>query len=81
MALRWIQRMIHGSKKLHIELGVPKDEKIPIKLLDRIIKSREGQTITNPTSVGKKQILITRKIEQRAIIARNSEGLKNGSPI
>ena len=73
--------MIHSPKKLHLELGVPKDEKIPIKLLDKIIKAGAGKTITNPTSVGKKTILVTRKIEQRAIIARNSEGLKHGSSV
>ena len=69
--MRWIQRAIHRPGKLHSDLGIPKAEKIPMSLLNAIVKAKAGQTIKNPTRVGKKKILVTRKIEQRAILARN----------
>jgi len=68
---KWIQQAIHRPGKLHTELGISKGEKIPMSLLNEIIKAKAGQTIKNPTRVGKKKILVTRKIEQRAILARN----------
>jgi len=71
MIKKWIQRAIHRPGKLHSELGIPKEETIPITLLNKIIKAQAGQTITNPTSKGKKRIKVTRKIEQRAILAKN----------
>jgi len=69
--MRWIQRAIHRPGKLHSDLGIPKSEKIPMSLLNKIVSAKAGQTITNPTSVGRKRIHVTRKIEQRAILARN----------
>ncbi len=74
MVRKWIQKAISRPGKLHSALGIPKDKKIPVKLLNAIIKAKAGDTIKNPTAVGKKRILVTRKIEQRAILARN---LKN----
>ncbi|MEN7982468.1 MAG: hypothetical protein ABFQ65_03390 [Nanoarchaeota archaeon] len=71
MVKRWIQRAIHRPGKLHRDLGIPKSEKIPMQLLNTIIKAKAGQTIKNPTSKGSKKIKVTRKIEQRAILARN----------
>jgi hypothetical protein len=71
MVKRWIQRAIHRPGKLHFDLGIPKKEKIPMTLLNEIVKAKAGDTISNPTSIGKKRILVTRKIEQRAILARN----------
>ena len=76
MVKRWIQRAVHRPGKLHSDLGIPKDQKIPMQLLNTIIKSKAGQTIKNPTSKGNKKIKITRKIEQRAILARNLKKLK-----
>ncbi len=76
MIKTWIQKAIQHPGKLHSDLGIPKPEKIPIKLLDAIIRAKAGQKITNPTSVGKKKILVSRKIEQRAILARNLKRLR-----
>jgi len=76
MVKRWIQRAIHRPGRLHFVLEIPKQEKIPMSLLNAIIKAKAGQTIKNPTSVGKKKILVTRRIEQRAILARNLKNLK-----
>ena len=72
----WIQKAIHRPGKLHSDLGISKDEKIPMSLLNSIIKAKAGQRITNPTSKGKKRILVTRKLEQRAILARNLKRIK-----
>jgi len=76
MIKRWIQKAINRPGKLHTDLGIPKQKKIPIKLLNKIVKAKAGQKIANPTSVGKKKILVTRKIEQRAILARNLKQLR-----
>ncbi len=76
MKKRWIQRAVHKPGKLHSDLGIPKGEKIPMSLLNKIVGAKAGETITNPTSIGKKKIKVTRKLEQRAILARNLKRIK-----
>jgi hypothetical protein len=76
MVKRWIQKAIHKPGKLHSDLGISKDEKIPMTLLNAIIRSKAGQTIKNPTSKGRKRIKVTRKLEQRAILAKNLKNIK-----
>ena len=76
MVRKWIQRAIHKPGKLHSDLGILKEEKIPMSLLNAIIKAKAGQTIKNPTSKGKKKIKVTRRLEQRAILAKNLKNLK-----
>ncbi len=76
MVRKWIQRAIHKPGKLHSDLGILKEEKIPMSLLNAIIKAKAGQTIKNPTSKGKKKIKVTRRLEQRAILARNLKKMK-----
>ncbi len=76
MVKRWIQKAVHKPGKLHSDLSVPKEKKIPMILLNKIIGAKAGETITNPTSVGRKKIKVTRKIEQRAILARNLKKIK-----
>lgn len=75
MVKRWIQRALHRPGKLHSDLGIPKGEKIPMPLLNAIIKAKAGDIIKNPTRVGHRKIKVTRKIEQRAILARNLKNL------
>lgn len=75
MVKRWIQRAIHRPGKLHRDLGIPKGEKIPMQLLNTIVRAKAGDTIKNPTPKGNKKIKVTRKIEQRAILARNLKRL------
>ena len=72
--MKWIQKIHLKKGALHEQLGINKREKIPISLLNTIISAKAGQTIKNPTKKGKRRILVTRKIERRAILARN---LKN----
>ncbi len=76
MVKRWIQQAIHKPGKLHSDLGISKDEKIPMTLLNAIIRAKAGQTIKNPTSKGRKRIKVTRKLEQRAILAKNLKNIK-----
>lgn len=67
----WIQKT--GMKKgaLSKQLGVKEEEDIPMELLDKVIKAKAGDTIKNPTKTGKRSIKVTRKLERRAILARN----------
>mgnify|MGYP001180883221 CR=1 FL=1 len=74
MADKWIQKINLKKGTLHRQLGIPLDKKIPISLLNKIVSAKSGDTITNPTSLGKKKIKVTRVLERRAILARN---LKN----
>jgi hypothetical protein len=76
MVRKWIQKAIHKPGRLHSDLGISEGDKIPMKLLDMIVKAKVGETIKNPTLKGKKRILVTRKIEQRAILARNLKRIK-----
>ena len=73
---KWIQKA-HPKKGhlLHKQLGIPIDENIPFTLLNEIIIAKAGQTITNPTKVGKKRIKVTRLLEHRAIFARNVKNI------
>jgi len=74
--MKWIQKAISRPGTLHKNLEIPKDKKIPIVLLNKIISAKAGDTITNPTSVGKKKIKVTRKLERKAILARNLKRIK-----
>jgi hypothetical protein len=73
---KWIQKV--GLKKgaLSKQLGVPQSENIPMTLLNKIVKAQAGQTIKNPTKTGKKTIKVTRKLERRALLARNLKRIK-----
>jgi len=74
MVNNWIQKAVLKPGSLHKSLDIPKPTKIPMTLINAIIKAKAGDTIKNPTSVGKKIIKVTRRLERRAILARN---LKN----
>lgn len=74
MVKKWIQKIRMKKGALHKSLGVPKDKKIPVSLLNKIIAAKPGDTITNPSKVGRKKIKVTRSLEKRANLAKN---LKN----
>ena len=76
MTRKFIKKI--GIKKgaLSRQLDVPEKKNIPMKLLNKIIKAKAGDIITNPTSVGKRKIKVTRKLERRAILARNLKRIK-----
>lgn len=66
-----------GLKKgaLSRQLGIPEKKNIPKSLLNKIVKAKAGQTITNPTKTGKRRIKVTRLLERRAIFARTLKKL------
>jgi len=69
--IKWIQKAVNQPGSLHKSLKIPKDKTIPMELLKKIVAAKAGDTIINPTKTGKKKIKVTRKIEQRAILAIN----------
>jgi len=71
----WIRKAIKKPGALRRALRIPAEKKIPTKLLRRITKAKAGQTITNPTRVGKRRIRVTRLLERRAILALILRGL------
>lgn len=66
-----------GIKKgaLSRQLKIPEEENIPVTLLNKIIAAKPGDTIKNPTKTGRRIIPVTRKLERRAILARNLKAL------
>jgi hypothetical protein len=74
--MNWIQKT--GIKKhkgaLRKQLAIPAGKTIPGSLLNKIVFAKAGQTITNPTSIGKKKIKVTRLVERRAILAKKLKG-------
>ena len=76
MVDKWIQKIHLKKGTLHRQLGIPLDKKIPISLLSKIIFAVPGETITNPSKVGKKRIMVTRVLERRAILERNLKRIK-----
>lgn len=66
-----------GRKKLtrkmvlKTQLGIPSDRKIPNNLLKVIARAKSGQTIINPTSLGKRRIKVTPLIKRRSILTKN----------
>ncbi len=75
MAKKFIKEI--GIKKgvLRSQLGIPQSKTIPSTLLNKIIKAKAGDKIINPTKVGLRRIKVTRKLERRAILARNLKEL------
>ncbi len=71
MVDKWIQKAVNKPGTLHRQLQIPEDKKIPVVLLDKIIKAKAGDVIVNPTKIGKGKIKVTRLLERRAILARN----------
>ncbi len=72
MKKKWIQKAIGKNRRsLHSTLGIKKDDKIPLSLLNKIIKAEAGDTIKNPSKKGKSKIEVSRTIEREAILARN----------
>jgi hypothetical protein len=72
---KWIQIARPKKGALSRQLGIPEEENIPITLLNKIIKAKPGDTITNPTKRGKKKIKVTKLLERRSILARNLKAI------
>jgi len=75
---KFIQKALKKGKAgaLSRQLGIPIKENIPFTLLNKIIKAKPGETITNPTKVGRRRIPVTRLLERRSIFARNLKNIR-----
>lgn len=71
----WIQKAKLKKGTLSRQLDIPIEKNIPITLLNKIIQAKAGDTITNPTKMGKRRIKVTRLLERRAIMARNLKAI------
>jgi len=67
----FIKEAIKKPGSLKRTLEIPREERIPKELLNKIIRAKAGETITNPTKTGKRRVKVTRLVERRAILARN----------
>ncbi len=76
MTKKFIQKIHLKKGALSRQLNIPIKKNIPVTLLDKIIGAKAGQTIINPTRVGKRRIRVTRLLERRAILARTLKKLK-----
>ena len=47
-----------------------------MRLLDKIVRAKAGDVITNPSKLGKRRIKVTHLLERRAILARNLKRMK-----
>ena len=72
---KWIQKA--GIKKgaLSRQLDIPIEKDIPMRLLDKIVRAKAGDVITNPSKLGKRRIKVTHLLERRAILARTLKRL------
>lgn len=68
--IRFLRAAIQKPGALSRQLGIPEEKNIPITLINKIIKSKAGDRIRNPTKIGKRFIKVTRLLERRAILAK-----------
>ena len=69
MAKQWMQKvgLKHGA--LSRQLGIRISDDIPMKLLNAIRSAKIGETVSNPTKVGKRTFKVTRLLKRRAVLA------------
>ena len=74
MSEQWMQEAFkkHTEGSLHRQLGVPKNENLPISFLAKIVLTEINKTIKNPTKIGKKEVKVTRLLKRRAVAALNA---------
>lgn len=71
MANYWVKKLHLKKGALSRQLDIPVKDKIPTTLLQRIVRAKAGQSIKNPTRIGKRTIKVTPRLERRAILALN----------
>ena len=62
---RLMRLSIKHPEEFRRQLGIIKRDRIPITLLNKIIDAEPGDTIKNPTKIGKKHIKVTKLLEHR----------------
>ncbi len=75
MVVKFIQKIRMRKGALHKQLGISKDDKIPIELLNKIISAESGRVIKNPSKKGRKRIKVTGKLKKRANLAKNLKSI------
>lgn len=70
MGGEFIQKAKIKPGKLSKQLGIPIKKNIPVTLLDKIISTKPGQKIKNPTKSGKRTITVTKLLKKRSTFAR-----------
>lgn len=76
MANKFIQRAKLKRGSLSKQLGIPVKNNIPITLLNKILRSQNGQAIQNPTKSGKRIIKVTPLLKRRSVLARTLKNFK-----
>ena len=73
MSRYWIQSAIKHRGALERffqrKLGIPKEKKIPVSLLKKIVAAKAGQTIVLKYRNRRARVRVTRLLERRAILA------------
>lgn len=73
MARYWIQKAIKRPGSLESffkrKFGLPKNRRIPVSALKKIVAAKAGQTITLKVGRKKRRIKVTGLLERRAILA------------
>lgn len=77
MAKKFIKQVLEGDRgKLHKQLGISPNQKIPVTLLRRIMDAKRGSRIKNPTMTGNDRVVATRLLKQRANFALTLKKLR-----
>lgn len=58
------------------QLGIPVKKNIPVTLLNKILRTKVGQKINNPTQAGKRVINVTPLLKKRSSLARTLKNFK-----
>jgi len=62
----WIgEAMTKKPGALRRQLGIPKDRKIPVTLMRRILDADTGDVVRNPTRVGRRRYRVTTLMQRR----------------
>ena len=62
----WMQRALRRKPgALRRQLGIPRTQKIPVTLMRRIQEADTGDTVKNPTSVGRRRYKVTTLMQRR----------------
>jgi hypothetical protein len=69
MAKKWIRKAKIKKGTLSRQLDIPEEDDIPITLLRAIRDADIGDTIKNPTKMGKQKIKVTQLLKKRAVLA------------
>lgn len=62
----WMQKALRRKPgALHRQLGIPRDTKIPVTLMRRILAADTGDVVKNPAKVGKRRYKVTTLMQRR----------------